>query len=189
MTNLKLKHYFLFFVTFFILWFNHIPVGAIILIILWQQMGLYLWKNQITASNQILVLIHSIGLLPLFFFLGAIGSFVPIYLNSQAFHLFLLAATLTLILNFLIITSGFSLFFDMGQQAHLREIYQKTFSQLKYRKLFFFKITFVFFILQSICLFLLPADYAIVLSYVAAMIMARKLLELKPESFYLGLIR
>lgn len=189
MTNLKLKHYFLFFVTFFILWFNHIPIGAILLIILWQQMGLYLWKNLITAQNQILTAIHAASLLPLFFFLGAIGSFVHIYFKSQTFHLFVLATALTFILNFLIIVSGFSLFFDIGKQSHLREIYQNTFSQLKYRKLFFFKITFLFSVLQFVCLFLLPADYAIVLSYVISMIMARKLLELKPESFYLGLTR
>ncbi len=189
MTNLKLKHYFLFFVTFFILWFNQITIGAILLIILWQQMGLYLWKNPISAQNQVLTLIHSLGLLPLFFFQGAISSFLHIYFKSQAFHLFLLTTGLALMLNFLIIISGFSLFFDIGQQPHLREIYQKTFSQIKYRKSFFFKVTLVFFILQFICLFILPADYALVLAYVAAMFTARKLLELKPESFYLGLSR
>lgn len=173
MRELKIKHYSLFAASFLLLWFTDVPGGSIMLILLWQQMALYLWQTEFSKKSQIDCLVHSLTLLPLFFFLGAITSFTAIYLKEFNWMLLSFAAILNLIIGFITIAFGISFFIDYKKNANLMDIYIENIQQIKFRKSYFFKLTVLFFF-ATITLQLLSVEYAIVAAYVISHVMGNK---------------
>lgn len=173
MRELKIKHYSLFAASFFVLWFTDIPGGSIILILLWQQMAMYLWQTEFSKKSQIDCLIHSFTLLPMFFFLGAVSSFVNIYLKELNWTLLSFAGLLSLIMSFTVLVFGMSFFWDYRKGADLMSVYLENIQQIKNRKFYFFKLT-LFFLTATLLLQLFSADYAIVAAYVLCHIMGKK---------------
>lgn len=165
MRELKIKHYSLFAASFLLLWFGDIPGGSILLILLWQQMAFYLWQTDFSKKSQIDCLVHSLTLLPIFFFLGAVTSFTHIYLKEFNWMLLSFAGILNLIIGFMILVFGISFFLDYKKEASLLNVYMENIQQIKFRKLFFFKLT-IFFIIVTMLLQGLSVDYAIVAAYV-----------------------
>jgi len=173
MRELKLKHYSLYAASFLLLWLADIPGGSILLIILWQQMGLYLWQTEFSKKSQIDCLIHSLTLLPIFFFLGAVASFSNIYLKELNLFLLVFAGFLHLIVAFTVLLFGISFFLDYNKDANLTAIFLENIQQIKVRKFYFFKLT-LFFLIATLLLQLLSIDYAIVAAYVLTHIMGKK---------------
>lgn len=173
MRELSFKHYFLFIISFAMLWWSDLPGGALLIYLVWQQMGIYLWKMNLTKKSQINNFLHSLTLMPLLFFLGAISAFVHIYLTEMNGLLLSLALALQFIMTYIFLFFGLSFFFDYDDKLSLIEVYKKNLLNLKLRKLFFLQIT-VFFILVFLVLQFLSPDYAIVASYVFAHIMGNK---------------
>ena len=172
MRELKIKHYSLFAASFLLLWFADIPGGSIILILLWQQMAMYLWQTEFSKKSQIDCLVHSLTLLPIFFFLGAIASFTHIYLKEFNWMLLAFAGILNFIIGFIILVFGMSFFLDYKKDANLMDVYMENIQQIKFRKVFFFKLT-LFFMIATLLLQLLSVDYAIVAAYVLCHIMGK----------------
>ncbi len=173
MRELKLKHYSLYAASFLMLWLADIPGGSILLIILWQQMGLYLWQTEFSKKSQIDCLIHSLTLLPMFFFLGAVASFSNIYLKELNLFLLIFAGLLHLLVAFAVLLFGISFFLDYNKDANITAIFLENIQQIKVRKFYFFKLT-VFFLIATLLLQLLSVDYAIVAAYVLSHIMGKK---------------
>lgn len=173
MRELKLKHYSLYTASFLLLWLADIPGGSILLIVLWQQMGLYLWQTEFSKKSQIDCLIHSLTLLPIFFFLGAVASFVNIYLRELNLVLLVFAGLLHLIVAFGALLFGISFFLDYNKDASLSGIFFENIQQIKFRKFYFFKLT-LFFLIATLLLQLLSVDYAIVAAYVLCHITGKK---------------
>lgn len=155
------------------LWLADIPGGSILLIILWQQMGLYLWQTEFSKKSQIDCLIHSLTLLPMFFFLGAVASFSNIYLKELNLFLLIFAGLLHLLVAFAVLLFGISFFLDYNKDANITAIFLENIQQIKVRKFYFFKLT-VFFLIATLLLQLLSVDYAIVAAYVLSHIMGKK---------------
>lgn len=172
MRELKIKHYFLFAASFLLLWLADIPGGSIILILLWQQMALYLWQTEFNKKSQIDCLVHSLTLLPTFFFLGAVASFTSIYLKEFNWVLFACTGILNLIIGFIISVFGISFFLDYKSGANLMDIYMENIQQIKFRKFYFLKLT-LFFMMATMLLQLFSIDYAIVAAYVLTHIMGK----------------
>lgn len=172
MRELKIKHYSLFAASFLLLWFADVPGGSIILILLWQQMAMYLWQTEFSKTSQLNCLVHSLTLLPLFFFLGAVSSFVNIYLKEFSWMLLLFASALSLVVSFGVLFFGISFFWDYRKGADLLSVYVENVQQLKNRKIFFFKLT-LFFMIATLLLQLFSVDYAIVAAYVLCHIMGK----------------
>lgn len=173
MRELKLKHYSLYAASFLLLWLADIPGGSILLIVLWQQMALYLWQTEFSKKSQIDCLVHSLTMLPIFFFLGAVASFVNIYLRELNLFLLVFAGLLHLIVAFTILVFGISFFLDYNKDGGLTAIFFENIQQIKVRKFYFFKLTLFFFI-ATLLLQLLSVDYAIVAAYVLCHIMGKK---------------
>ncbi len=173
MRELKLKHYSLYAASFLMLWLADIPGGSILLIILWQQMGLYLWQTEFSKKSQIDCLIHSLTLLPMFFFLGAVASFSNIYLKELNLFLLVFAGLLHLLVAFAVLLFGISFFLDYNKDANITAVFLENIQQIKVRKFYFFKLT-VFFLIATLLLQLLSVDYAIVAAYVLSHIMGKK---------------
>ncbi|MES2802609.1 MAG: hypothetical protein V4654_08975 [Bdellovibrionota bacterium] len=173
MRELKLKHYSLYAASFLLLWLADIPGGSILLIVLWQQMGLYLWQTEFSKKSQIDCLVHSLTLLPIFFFLGAVASFLNIYLRELNLFLLLIAGSLHLIVGFGVLLFGISFFLDYNKAASLTDIFLENIQQIKFRKFYFLKLT-LFFMIATLLLQLLSIDYAIVAAYVLTHIMGKK---------------
>lgn len=173
MRELKIKHYSLFAASFFVLWFADVPGGSILLILLWQQMALYLWQTEFSKKSQINCLIHSLTLLPMFFFLGAVSSFTHIYLKELNWTLLLFAGLLSFIMSYAVLIFGMSFFWDYKKDADLMSVYVENIQQIKNRKFYFFKLT-VFFVIATLSLQLFSVDYAIVAAYVLCHITGKK---------------
>lgn len=173
MRELKIKHYSLFAASFLLLWFADIPGGPIILLLLWQQMAIYLWRTEFSKASQINCFINSLTLLPLFFFLGAVSSFVNIYLKEFNWMLLLFACILYLAVTFMVLIFGMSFFWDYKKGSDLLSVYIENIQQVKNRKIFFFKLT-LFFLITTVLLQLFNVDYAIVAAYVLCHIMGKK---------------
>lgn len=173
MRELKIKHYSLFAASFLLLWFADIPGGSILLILLWQQMGLYLWGTEFSKKSQIDCILHSITLLPMFFFLGAVASFVNIYLSESNWTLLVFSGVLNLIISFGILLFGISFFLDYGKEKNIAGIFIENIQQIRFRKTYFFKLTLLFMI-TTILLQTLSVDYAIVAAYVLSHITGKR---------------
>lgn len=173
MRELKLKHYSLYAASFLLLWLADIPGGSILLIVLWQQMALYLWQTEFSKKSQIDCLIHSLTLLPIFFFLGAVASFSNIYLKELNLFLLVFAGLLHLVVAFTVLLFGISFFLDYKKELSITDIFLENIQQIKVRKFYFFKLT-VFFLIATLLLQLLSVDYAIVAAYVLSHIMGKK---------------
>lgn len=173
MRELKIKHYSLFAASFLLLWLADTPGGSIILIVLWQQMALYLWNAEFSKKSQIDCLMHSLTLLPMFFFLGAVASFVNIYLKEFNWTLLLFAGILHLIVAFGVLLFGISFFLDYKKEKNIAGIFLENIQQIKVRKIYFFKLT-LFFLIMTLLLQLLSVDYAIVAAYVLCHVMGKK---------------
>lgn len=173
MRELKLKHYSLYAASFLLLWLADMPGGSILLIVLWQQMGLYLWQTEFSKKSQIDCLVHSLTLLPIFFFLGAVASFSNIYLKELNLFLLVFAGLLHLIVAFTVLLFGISFFLDYNKDANITAIFLENIQQIKVRKFYFFKLT-LFFLIATLLLQLLSVDYAIVAAYVLTHIMGKK---------------
>lgn len=173
MRELKLKHYSLYAASFLLLWLADIPGGSILLLVLWQQMGLYLWQTDFSKKSQIDCLIHSLTMLPVFFFLGAVASFVNIYLKELNFALLIFAGLLHLIVAYGVLLFGISFFLDYNKDSNISAVFIENIQQIKTRKFYFFKLT-LFFLIATLMLQLLSIDYAIVAAYVLSHIMGKK---------------
>lgn len=173
MRELKIKHYFLYAASFLLLWWADIPFGSILSLFLWQQMAFYLWHAEFTKKSQIDCLIHSFALLPLFFFLGAVASFVGIYIREGNWLLFFFAFTLNFLIAYNVVLFGISFFIDYKHDSSLYSLYIENIRQIKSRKFYFLKLT-VFFIGILLLLPLLSIDYAIVGSYAMTHVMGKK---------------
>lgn len=173
MRELKLKHYSLYAASFLVLWLADIPGGSILLIVLWQQMGIYLWQIEFSKKSQIDCLVHSLTLLPMFFFLGAVASFSNIYLKELNLFLLVFTGILHLIVAFAVLLFGISFFLDYNKDANITSIFLENIQQIKVRKFYFFKLT-LFFLIATLLLQLLSVDYAIVAAYVLSHLMGKK---------------
>lgn len=173
MRELKIKHYSLFAASFLVLWFTDIPGGSILLLLLWQQMALYLWQTEFSKKSQINCLVHSLTLLPMFFFLGAVSSFTHIYLKELNWTLLLFAALVSFIMSYLVLVFGISFFLDYRKDADLMSVYVENIQQIKNRKFYFLKLA-VFFLLTTLALQLFSIDYAIVAAYVLCHITGKR---------------
>jgi hypothetical protein len=175
MRDLKLKHYFLFFLSFLVLWLAEIPAGSIVMILLWQQMAIYLWSRELTKQTQLSCLLYSIGLLPLFFFLGATSSFMLIYLKETHWLPLFFAFVLNFIIVYLLIILSISFFLDLKAETSIQHLLTQMIRQLRQRKTYFLKLAIVF-LIALIFLKNMTTDYALVAAYVITHIMARKVL-------------
>ena len=173
MRELKIKHYSLFAASFLCLWLADIPGGSILLIVLWQQMALYLWGTEFSKKSQIDCLLHALTLLPMFFFLGAVASFVNIYLREFNWMLFAFSGVLNFIVSFGVLLFGISFFMDYSKEKNIAGIFFENIQQIKFRKIYFLKLT-LFFMIMTMLLQLLSVDYAIVAAYVLCHIMGKK---------------
>ncbi|WP_409478960.1 hypothetical protein [Pseudobdellovibrio sp. HCB154] len=173
MRELKIKHYSLFAASFLVLWWTDIPGGSILLLLLWQQMALYLWQTEFSKKSQLNCLVHSLTLFPMFFFLGAVSSFTHIYLKELNWTLLLFAGLLSFIMSYAVLVFGMSFFWDYKKDADLMSVYVENIQQIKNRKFYFFKLT-VFFVVTTLLLQLFSVDYAIVAAYVLCHIMGKK---------------
>lgn len=173
MRELKIKHYSLFAASFLLLWFTDMPGGSIILVLLWQQMAMYLWQTEFTKKSQIACFIHSLTLLPMFFFLGAVSSFLNIYLKELNWLLLTFSGLLSLIVSFGVLVFGMSFFWDYKRNADIMSVYIENIQQIKNRKFYFFKLT-LFFMITTLLLQLFSVDYAITAAYVVCHIMGKK---------------
>ena len=173
MRELKIKHYSLFAASFLLLWWADIPGGSILLILVWQQMALYLWQTEFSKKSQIDCLVHTLTLLPMFFFLGAVASFVNIYLREFNWTLLLFAGILHLMVAFGVLLFGISFFMDYRKEKTVAGIFFENIQQIKVRKIYFFKLT-LFFLIATLLLQLLSVDYAIVAAYVLCHITGKK---------------
>lgn len=173
MRELKLKHYSLYAASFLLLWLADISGGSILLLVLWQQMGLYLWQTDFSKKSQIDCLIHSLTMLPVFFFLGAVASFVNIYLKELNFTLLIFAGLLHLIVAYGVLLFGISFFLDYNKDSNISAVFIENIQQIKTRKFYFFKLT-LFFLIATLMLQLLSVDYAIVAAYVLSHLMGKK---------------
>ena len=178
MTELKIKHYSLFAASFLLLWLADIPGGSILLILVWQQMALYLWQTEFNKKLQIDCLVHSLMLLPIFFFLGAVASFVNIYLREFNLTLIVFAGLLHLMVAFGILLFGISFFLDYKKEKNMTGILFENIQQIKVRKIYFLKLTLIFMIstilLQLLSFIPIGIDYAIVAAYVFSHLMGKK---------------
>lgn len=172
MRELKIKHYSLFAASFLLLWWADIPGGSLLLILVWQQMSLYLWQTEFSKKSQIDCLVHTLTLIPMFFFLGAVASFVNIYLREFNWSLLAFAGVLHFIVAFGVLLFGISFFLDYGKEKNIAGIFLENIQQIKFRKIYFFKLT-LFFLIATLLLQLLSVDYAIVAAYVLCHIMGK----------------
>ena len=173
MRELKIKHYSLFAASFLLLWFADIPGGSLLLILIWQQMAMYLWQTEFSKASQIQCLVHSLTLFPLFFFLGAVISFMHIHLKDFNLPLLAISGSLSFIMTYILIVFGMSFFWDYKKDADLLSVYVQNVQQIKARKFYFLKLT-VLFVVASTLLQLFSVDYAIVAAYVLCHIMGKK---------------
>jgi len=172
MTKLHIKHYILFIISYFILFFAEIPGGTLILLLTWQQMGIYLWEKALSKKIQIFCLLNSLFLFPLFFFISAVGSFTFIYLRESNYSLFISSLLINFIVSFIVITLSISFYLEYANNRNLLEIYRLSFLNLKVRKFLFLKLTLLFLMLLFF-LKLLPIDYSVVSSFILIMILGK----------------
>lgn len=184
MRDLKLKHYFLFSLSFLLLLFTQLPAGSILLVFLWQQMALYLWNSEFTKKSQRDCFLHTFSLIPLFFFLGATTSFVSIYLKEFNWMLFSFALVLNFMISYIILVLGISFFKDINSAPALNSVYVASLQKLKLRKGYFLKLnlffTGVLLFLNLPLLQLISTDFTIVAAYVLTHIMGKNYLKM-PE--------
>lgn len=178
MRELKIKHYSLFAASFLLLWAADIPGGSILLILVWQQMAIYLWQTEFSKKSQIDCLVHSLTLLPMFFFLGAVASFVNIYLREYNWTLLVFASLLNFMVAFGVLVFGISFFLDYQKEKNIVGILFENIQQIKIRKIYFFKLTLFFMmitlLLQLLSIIPIGVDYAIVAAYMLCHLMGKK---------------
>lgn len=179
MRDLKLTHYFFFVLIFLMLNYAQIPLGSLLVIFLWHQMAIYLWKQPLTKKTQIASLVHSLSLVPIFFFLGAVTSFLFIYMKAINIKITLLALTLNFIISFMLILFGLSFFKDYSENRKLYPLYINAINKLKIRKFYFLKLNLAFTVML-LALQFLTVEYALVASYILVHIMGTKILQM-PE--------
>lgn len=173
MRELNFKHYSLFVVLAIVLWWAAIPGGSILLFLAWQQMAIYLWQTEFSKKSQIDCLFHSLAMLPLFFFLGAVASFVDIYFHEQSWLQLCFALVLNFIISFLIIMFGVSFFIDFNANTTVNGLYLEALKKLKIRKYYFLRLTCLFIVI-ALLLPWIPVDLAIIVSYALTHIMGKK---------------
>lgn len=181
MIKLEIKHYFLFFLSFFILFVADIPAGSLILLFAWGQMAVYLWQKQLTRQIQIQTLVHSIVLFPVFMFLGSILSFSIIYFKENNFNFFISSFLVSFIVSYFTIAYHVGFYLFQSSDASLFAIYSKILKNIKLFKFYFLKITLIF-IGATFLSKLLPIDYAIIIGLIVAHLTGKMLAQkLPPE--------
>ena len=181
MIKLEIKHYFLFFLSFFILFIAEIPAGSLILLFAWGQMAIYLWRKQLTRQIQIQALVHSIVLFPIFLFLGSILSFSIIYFKENNFNFFLSSFLVSFIVSYFALAYHIGFYLFQNNDTSLFAIYSKIFKSIKLYKFYFLKISLIF-LGATFLSKLLPIDYAIVVGLIIAHFMGKTLAQkLPPE--------
>ena len=181
MIKLEIKHYFLFFLSFFILFIAEIPAGSLILLFAWGQMAVYLWQKQLTRQIQIQALIHSIVLFPIFVFLGSILSFSIIYFKENNFNFFLSSFLVSFIVSYFALAYHVGFYLFQNHDTSLFAVYSKVFKNIKLYKFYFLKIALIF-LGTTFLIKLLPIDYAIVVGLIIAHFTGKKLAQkLPPE--------
>lgn len=176
MTSLKLKHYFLFFLSFFVFYITDISFGALFLLVIWWQMGFYLWKASFTKNTQIKALFYSILFCPLYFIGGAVDAFTLIYFKNDQYVLLVVSMILLFICLFIMNVFQLSFYFDIKEERSLNVLVIQALTELKNRKLIFFKISFMALVL-NILFYWLTSDYKLTLAIILSQIMGKQYLQ------------
>lgn len=167
MATLKLRHLILFLLSFALLVLSDIPGGAMLLLFVWLQIALLLWKKPFTLKNQIKFSILFLFLLPTFFLWGAVNSFVSIYTKESHLVFILMYSLLSFILCFWItLFSVFSFAYAQEQQT-LLSLLSECIQQVKNHKTIVLYLSLIVY-LVTILPIPLAEDYRIALGIVVA---------------------
>ncbi len=165
MATLKLRHLILFMISFVLLVLSDVPGGAMLLLFVWLQMALLLWKKLFTFKNQIKISILFLFLLPTFFLWGAVNSFISIYIKESHFIFIMMYSLLSFILCFWItLFAVFSLAFAKEEEPVLN-LFSESVKQIKCHKYIILYISLIVY-LTSILPIPLAEDYRIALGII-----------------------
>lgn len=134
MATLKLRHLILFIISFILLVLSDLPGGAMLVLFVWLQVALLLWKKPFTLKNQIKTSVLFLFLLPTFFLWGAVNSFISIYIRESHFIFIAMYSLLSFILCFWItLFSVFSFAYAKENEPALN-LFSESVKQIKDHK-------------------------------------------------------
>lgn len=158
------------------MYMSDLPGGALILVLVWQQMAFYLWNSQFTKSTQKIGFVYTLTLIPILILLGATSSFFLIHLKEVNLVSLLFSSVLNFIIIYVFILFSLSFYFDIKEDSTVYSIYVSNLAYLKQRKFLYLKMTVVFMINLIIFKFL-TIDYNLVASFVVSQIMGKYFLK------------
>lgn len=165
MATLKLRHLILFMISFILLVLSDVSGGAMLLLFVWLQIALLLWKKLFTLKNQIKTSVLFLFLLPTFFLWGAVNSFISIYIKESHFIFIIMYSLLSFILCFWITLFAVFSFAYAKEEEPVLNLFSESVKQIKSHKYVILYISLIVY-LTSILPIPLAEDYRIVLGII-----------------------
>jgi hypothetical protein len=165
MATLKLRHLILFIISFLLVVLSDLPGGAMLLLFVWMQIALILWKKPFTLKNQIKTSVLFLFLLPTFFLWGAVNSFISIYIKESHFIFMMMYSLLSFILCFWITLFSVFSFAYAKEQEPVLNLFSESVKQIKTHKNVIFYISLLVYLI-SILPIPIAEDYRIALGII-----------------------
>lgn len=141
--NMKSKHILLFIVSCALLYISDFFAGSLIALALLYQLNLLYKQIPLTKQSQIAAFKLFICAIPLFFFFGAIHSFISLYFAEAQWLFLIFAFIVCYFLCFLVYFFTFFVFkFLVASQFNISATYQTAFMEIKNEKKDLFLQTF-----------------------------------------------
>ena len=136
-----------------------------LLLFVWLQIALLLWKKPFTLKNQIKISFLFLFLLPTFFLWGAVNSFISIYAKESHFIFIGMYSLLSFILCFWITLFAVFSFAYAKENEPILNLFSESVKQIKNHKYLIFYISLIVY-LTSILPIPLSEDYRIALGLI-----------------------
>jgi hypothetical protein len=163
---MKRKHILLFIAACVLLCISDLMAGSLIALALVFQMNLLYFEIPLTKTSQLTAVKMFFFTLPLFFFLGAIQSFVTLYFREGQWFLFSSAFILSYFLFFLVnFFSFFAFQYLKENEFNLAATYQMAFMKIRDKKKDLLSQTFILVFLSFVPY--LTSDWKIIFSLTA----------------------
>lgn len=165
MSTLKLRHIILFIIALALLMYFQYPFGALILIGIWLQLAILLWKRPLTPKLQKQTFILFLILIPLTLFWGSIALFLEIYVKEFAVTKMALAILLTFVLTFVSLLAYNYSFDELTKDQTWVQHFSGLLNQIKVHKKSLFWVTLMSTLFLSLPI-KISADYKILFTII-----------------------
>jgi len=180
MTKLEIKHYFLFFLSFFIFLISELPGASLILLLAWGQMAIYLWEKPLTKKIQIYALFHTLLHLPILVFLGSVLSFSAIYYKEGNYTFLISSVLISFIILYITLIYNIGFYIYHKTESSLSLIYSRILKNLKVTKIFYLKAS-IFFLFIIALNRPLSIDYSIILALIGTHLICKFMAKTLPQ--------